>query len=138
MRIATFHRLKGLEFPRVLLSGVQDHLMPMRFPAWYQLEPEKQAEHDKQQRCLLYVAATRARDELAITGYGRPSPFLATTPAATPDAPELDLDAEKTCPRCGASGSVGELFGTRRITRRLVSGDVKTLERAQSYCRGCR
>ena len=31
---------------------------------------------DRQQRCLLYVAATGARDELVVTGYERPSPFL--------------------------------------------------------------
>jgi ATP-dependent exoDNAse (exonuclease V) beta subunit len=33
-------------------------------------------EHELQERCLLYVASTRARDELVIVGFGRRSPFL--------------------------------------------------------------
>ena len=33
-------------------------------------------DHELQERCLLYVAMTRARDELVITGFGNPSPFL--------------------------------------------------------------
>ena len=76
VRLATFHRLKGLEFPRVLLSGVQQHLMPLRIPSFYRLDATKQAAWDKSERCLLYVASTRARDELVVTGYGQASPFL--------------------------------------------------------------
>ena len=33
-------------------------------------------DHELRERCLLYVACTRARDELVIAGYGRPSPFV--------------------------------------------------------------
>ncbi len=50
--------------------------MPFRVPAFYNLDPSKQADWDKRQRCLLCVAATRARDELAVTGYGGRSVFL--------------------------------------------------------------
>ena len=68
VRLATFHRLKGLEFPRVLLSGVEDGLMPLRIRAFEQLDEDARARWDQRQRCLLYVAATRARDELVVTG----------------------------------------------------------------------
>jgi len=77
MRLATFHRLKGLEFPRVLLSGVQEGKIPIRPREYYTMDETDKRNWDRQQRCLQYVAATRARDELVVTGYGRPSPFLA-------------------------------------------------------------
>lgn len=75
IRLATMHRLKGLEFSRVLLAGAQDGLMPLSVggdPA----DAEGRERHELQERCLLYVAATRARDELVIVGIGAPSPFL--------------------------------------------------------------
>ncbi len=75
IRLATMHRLKGLEFPRVLLVGVQEGGVPhaTSFEA-----PDRASAEDRllQERCLFYVASTRARDELVITGYGAPSPFL--------------------------------------------------------------
>lgn len=75
IRLATMHRLKGLEFSRVLLAGVQEGAMPLSVggdPA----DAEGRERHELQERCLLYVASTRARDELAICGYGTPSEFL--------------------------------------------------------------
>lgn len=76
VRLATFYRLKGLEFPRVLLSGVQEGLMPLRVRAYYELNDEDRKVWDQRQRCLLYVAASRARDELVVTGWGERSAFL--------------------------------------------------------------
>jgi mRNA-degrading endonuclease RelE of RelBE toxin-antitoxin system len=79
IRLATMHRLKGLEFSRVLLAGVQDGLLPLTVPG-DPADAESRQQHELQERCLLYVAATRARDELVITGFGTPSPIL---PAVT-------------------------------------------------------
>ncbi len=76
IRLATMHRLKGLEFPRMILAGVQEGALPLLTSH----DPADQAsseDHLLQERCLFYVASTRARDELVITGYGSPSPFLA-------------------------------------------------------------
>lgn len=75
VRLATMHRLKGLEFPRVLIAGVQDGTVPIRFSG-DPTDVESRRYHDLQERCLLYVAATRARDELVVAGFGEPSPFL--------------------------------------------------------------
>jgi superfamily I DNA/RNA helicase len=75
IRLATMHRLKGLEFSRVLLAGVQEGTMPLTVggdPA----DAEGRERHELQERCLLYVASTRARDELVITGFGAPSSLL--------------------------------------------------------------
>ena len=68
------HRLKGLEFAKVILVGVQDGQMPVDLREHPDLASKE--DHELQERCLLYVAMTRARDELVITGFGTPSPFL--------------------------------------------------------------
>ncbi len=74
VRVATMHRLKGLEFPCILLAGVQRGEVP------YELRdaPDEAAreDHELQERCLFYVAASRARDELVVCGFGEPSPLL--------------------------------------------------------------
>lgn len=73
VRLATMHRMKGLEFRRVLLGGVQAGTVPARrrFP-----DEAARAMHELRERCLFYVASTRARDELVVTGFGGRSPFL--------------------------------------------------------------
>lgn len=58
------HRLKGLEFSRVLLAGVQDRIVPLAQRD--ALDDSATQQHELQKRCLLYMAMTRARDELAI------------------------------------------------------------------------
>jgi len=72
VRLATFHRMKGLEFPCVLLAGVQKGTVPwLRFlPTGDTLARQQRL---LQERCLLYVAMTRARDELVVTGAGTAS-----------------------------------------------------------------
>ena len=77
VRLATMHRLKGLEFSRVLIAGVQDGFVPLRMPDGY-LDQGSMQQHELKERCLLYVAMTRARDELAICGFGASSPFLSS------------------------------------------------------------
>lgn len=60
VRVATMHRLKGLEFPRVILVDLDD--VP------YQHTHDEAASQDAfiGERCLRYVAMTRARDHLAV------------------------------------------------------------------------
>ena len=72
-RIATMHRLKGLEFRAIVLAGVHHGSLPTQFA-----HPDEASREDHllNERCLLYVAATRARDLLLITGYGMRSEFL--------------------------------------------------------------
>ena len=50
----------------------------------------------------------------------------------------VDLDEVKECPKCGASGTVSDLFGTRRMRRELADGSTVVEERAQSHCKECR
>jgi len=58
VRLATMHRVKGLEFPRMLLAETSTSAAPSAPP------------DDLAERCLRYVAATRARDELVVVGFG--------------------------------------------------------------------
>lgn len=71
----TMHTAKGMEFSRVVLFDVSDGSFP---PPWaYKNVPdEDRPDKDKQFRSLLYVAASRARDELVVTWKGAPSALL--------------------------------------------------------------
>jgi len=73
VRLATMHRVKGLEFPHVFVVGVNADVIPL--PQFASDDPEW-PEHELQERCLLHVATSRARETLTVTCYGQPSPFL--------------------------------------------------------------
>ena len=72
VRFATMHRVKGLEFAHVLIAGANDGVIP---PVYDGGEPPDE-DQLLLERCLLHVAASRARDTLTITNYGRPSEFI--------------------------------------------------------------
>lgn len=73
--VMTMHTAKGMEFSRVVLFDVSDGAFP---PPWaYKGVPEEdRPDRDRQFRSLLYVAASRARDELVVTWKGAPSALL--------------------------------------------------------------
>ena len=50
----------------------------------------------------------------------------------------VDLNEVKDCPKCGRSGPIGEMFGTRKMRRELADGSIVIEERTQSHCRECR
>ena len=77
VRLATMHRVKGLEFPVMILAGMNSKTMPLRV-ASVEGDATSKAEHEDRERPLLFVAATRARDQLLVTSWGSPSPFLAS------------------------------------------------------------
>ena len=70
--LMTFHASKGLEFPTVFLYGLKQGLMPLKSGSgpvdW------------EEERRLLYVAMTRAKEELVLTTSEEPSPFLSEIP----------------------------------------------------------
>ena len=73
VRLATMHRMKGMEFSRVLLAGVQDGLMPLSSEHTEAADVAGREDWELKERCLFYVAQSRARDGLAVTGFGSPS-----------------------------------------------------------------
>lgn len=61
--IMTMHNAKGLEFPNVYLVGMEDGLFPS-----YMTVTNDDPEEMEEERRLCYVAITRAREHLTITG----------------------------------------------------------------------
>lgn len=76
----TMHRAKGMEFARVLLFGLGDKTLP-NVSMLKQLAEAERPDALLRERSLLYVAATRARDELVVSWSGDPSALLGSTPA---------------------------------------------------------
>ncbi|WP_300343334.1 3'-5' exonuclease [Nesterenkonia sp.] len=75
VQIRTMHAAKGMEFRRVLLLGVSEEHLPAAYTMDSLPEAEKR-DATQRERSLLYVAASRARDELAVVYSGTPSPML--------------------------------------------------------------
>ena len=75
-RLATMHRVKGLEFDRVVIASVNDGLVPHRRAYAGAGDAVEREKAETKERALLYVAATRAKKELLVLSYGKPSPFL--------------------------------------------------------------
>lgn len=73
--VMTMHGAKGMEFTHVVLIGVDKAIMPQRY-ALKNLSAEDQSTALQRERSLLYVAASRARDELVITTSNEPSELL--------------------------------------------------------------
>ena len=76
LRVATMHRVKGLQFEYVILAGLtKDELPPKRI---LDRSSDKRAHLSliERDRCLLHVAATRAKKEVIVTYHGQPSELL--------------------------------------------------------------
>ena len=78
IRVMTMHNAKGLEFSHVVLMGVNDDSLPLNYLLDDLAEPEQQ-DFLQRERALLYVAASRARDQLLITLSGNASKLLPKT-----------------------------------------------------------
>jgi superfamily I DNA/RNA helicase len=77
IQLGTMHSSKGLEFARLLVVGVNADRVPLPFAVTPTTDDPNQHALDLQrERCLLYVACTRARDTLVVTSSGEPSQFL--------------------------------------------------------------
>jgi superfamily I DNA/RNA helicase len=77
--LATMHRVKGLEFPVMILAGINENIVPLKVKG-IASDPAALKEHLNRERSLLFVAATRARDVLIITSSGSPSRFVQAIP----------------------------------------------------------
>ncbi|MFI7207739.1 UvrD-helicase domain-containing protein [Micromonospora aurantiaca (nom. illeg.)] len=79
VRLATMHAMKGLEFRCVAVIGATERAVPFAKEVT-PLEVDAQQHHSDmlRERCLLFVASTRAREALHVSWSGSPSPFLKT------------------------------------------------------------
>ena len=140
--LASLHAAKGLEWDAVFLVGLVDGTLPIT----YAKTPEQVAE----ERRLLYVGCTRAREHLVLTwalsrapggrGQRRPSRFLADV------RPDLPTERARTAKRAGRRAarcvSCGRGLATA-VERKLrhcssceVTVDLELFERLREWRRG--
>jgi superfamily I DNA/RNA helicase len=75
VHVVTMHSAKGGEFERVIVLHVDDETVPDSY-ALAQVDADERQDQLARERFLLYVACSRARDQLVITWSGEPSRFL--------------------------------------------------------------
>ncbi|MFE6333827.1 DNA helicase PcrA [Streptomyces sp. NPDC057806] len=134
--LMTLHTAKGLEFPVVFLTGMEDGV----FPHMRALGQTKELEEERR---LAYVGITRARERLYLTrssmrsawgqpSYNPPSRFLeeipaqhvdwkrtgATSPVSSGPASGVAASLSSSRSRSSASGASG--FATRRTSEQPV------------------
>ncbi|RSN57986.1 UvrD-helicase domain-containing protein [Actinomadura sp. WAC 06369] len=77
VQVGTMHRMKGLEFRCIAVVGADESSLPSGQALTSEDEdPKAHAQDVQKERCLLFVACTRARDHLYVSYTDRPSPFL--------------------------------------------------------------
>lgn len=82
--LSTMHRMKGLEYRCVAVIDAGDGRVPLKWtltPAG--LDDVERRREIQRERCLAYVACTRARDTLRVSWNGNPSPFVEPMLSAT-------------------------------------------------------
>lgn len=128
--LITMHNTKGLEFDRVIIAGMDDGLFP-----------RDDGEDFEEERRLLYVAVTRARDELTLTSCrqrvvrGRltelvPSRFLSEIPEnliatqAQPGAARFGRDGTSSSdhPWPPGTGVYHDSYGRGVVTKAWYTG----------------
>ena len=115
VRTGTMHAMKGLEFQAVAVVGVEQGLVPEPGAVTPETEdPLAYAQDLHRERCVLFVACTRARDHLHVSGTGEPSPFL--PPGAVEPVPPPP-------PLARSPGSVG-CFAQRPVQDARVAEPV--------------
>jgi superfamily I DNA/RNA helicase len=71
------HRFKGLEYQRVIIAAASNGLVPRAAINRYQdSDPKRYHRERARDRSRLFVAATRARDDLSVFWHGTRSPFI--------------------------------------------------------------
>ena len=75
VRLATMHRVKGLEFDRIVIASANENLVPL-VATIPEVDGPERAAAETSERALLYVAATRAKKDLTVLSFGTPSPLL--------------------------------------------------------------
>ena len=76
VRLATMHRVKGLEFDRVVMASMNEGLVPLSAAIESSSDDTARESAETEERSVVYVAATRAKKELLVLSYGAPSPLF--------------------------------------------------------------
>ena len=76
VHLGSMHRAKGLEFKAVFVLACGDTELPNPKVLRHEEDPQDREATVERERRLLYVAMTRARDELSLSWTGQASRFL--------------------------------------------------------------
>ncbi len=76
LRLSTMHRVKGLQFEYMILPGLDDRSMPLKGLIDRASEASAREKQIASERCLLHVAATRAKKQVFVSYFGVGSSFL--------------------------------------------------------------
>jgi hypothetical protein len=76
IRLATMHRVKGLEFKAVFMACLNDGIIPLRNGSTQTQDPVEQNLLETSERALFHVAATRAVRHLFLSSHGQASRYL--------------------------------------------------------------
>ena len=76
VRLATMHRVKGLEFDRVVMASINADLVPLPAAIGARGDAVERESAETEERALVYVAATRAKKELLVLSFDTPSRLL--------------------------------------------------------------
>ena len=77
VKLATMHRVKGSEFTTVFIVAANKNYVPLK-SAVNRTDPAEREAAITSERCLLYVAMTRAKKKVMISAYGTPRSFAQT------------------------------------------------------------
>ena len=76
VRLATMHRVKGLEFDRVVMASINADLVPLPAAIDARGDAVERESAETEERALIYVASTRAKKELLVLSFDTPSRLL--------------------------------------------------------------
>ncbi|MBK9278355.1 MAG: DEAD/DEAH box helicase [Candidatus Obscuribacter sp.] len=76
LRLATMHRVKGLQFEYVFIASANDKILPLEYAMAKAANDVSRREIEQQERCLLHVAATRAKRDVTVSSFGTPSKLV--------------------------------------------------------------
>ncbi|MEU9332131.1 DNA helicase PcrA [Streptomyces sp. NPDC048290] len=124
--LMTLHTAKGLEFPVVFLTGMEDGVFP-------HMRALGQAKELEEERRLAYVGITRARERLYLTrsamrsawgqpSYNPPSRFLEEIPPTHVDWKRTGATAAPAGPLSGVAASLSSSASRSRSTASGASG----------------
>ncbi len=126
--LMTLHSAKGLEFPTVVLAGLEEGL----FPHSRSSDDEEELEEERR---LCYVGMTRARSKLVLTGAARRRIFgeyQSSEPSRFVDEIPPDL-LERIAPTFSSSGYQGNFPHYEFRTNPYGRGGRRTREEAPTY-----
>jgi superfamily I DNA/RNA helicase len=134
VRAGTMHAMKGLEFQAVAVIGVEQGLVPD--PVAVTPEREDRAAHTQdlqRERCVLFVACTRARDHLYVSATADPSEFLPPNlaPAQTDPQPAQTDPQPAAEPSISPSALQPALAGPLATGAEVRDGQLTILNNAQ-------